>query len=139
MKIAQDTPFTQSTIKTPQGLFALANQSSREDDAGDTIYEADMISIASVEEAPTAIAAHEESINTVSMRQARLALLQAGLLSNVDAAIAALPSPQKEAAQITWEYATEVKKSDALTSQLAYAFGMSDQDIDTLFEVAKGL
>ena len=37
---------------------------------------------------------------TVTMRQARLALLGAGLLAGVDAAIASLPEPDKSAAII---------------------------------------
>ena len=40
----------------------------------------------------------------VTMRQARLALLGANLLSSVDTAIDALPEPTKSAARIEWEY-----------------------------------
>ena len=75
----------------------------------------------------------------VFMRQARLALLQAGKLSAVDAAIAALPSPAKEAAQIEWEYATEVTRDSALMQQLATAIGLTEADLDSLFTTAAGL
>lgn len=76
---------------------------------------------------------------SVAMRQARLALLQAGKLAAVDAAIAALSSPAKEAAQIEWEYATEVKRSSALVAQLAPALGLDDAALDALFVTASTL
>lgn len=70
------------------------------------------------------------------MRQARLALLSAGLLSNVDAAIAALASPQKEAAQIEWEYATTVERASPLIGQLAPALSLTEAQMDQLFIAA---
>ena len=75
----------------------------------------------------------------VSMRQARLALLQAGKLADVTAAINALPSPQKEAAQIEWEYATEVQRDSALVKQLAPALGMDGAALNALFRTAATL
>lgn len=77
--------------------------------------------------------------HVVSMRQARLALLASGNLAAVDAAIAALPSPQKEAAQIEWEYATEVQRESALIASLAPALGMDDAAIDALFSAAAAI
>ena len=71
--------------------------------------------------------------DSVTMRQARLALLGAGLLSQVDAAIAAMPSPQKEAAQIEWEYAATVERNSPLIGQLAPALGMTEAEMDQLF------
>lgn len=75
----------------------------------------------------------------VTMRQARLALLGAGLLSSIDAAIAALPSPQKEAAAIEWEYSQEVQRHNGFVSLLAPALGMTDAQTDALFLQAKTL
>jgi hypothetical protein len=75
----------------------------------------------------------------VSMRQGRLALLQAGKLDDVDAAIAALPSPAKEAAQIEWEYAIEVKRDSQLVAQLAPSLGLDDAALDALFIAAAAL
>lgn len=76
--------------------------------------------------------------DSVTMRQARLALLGAGKLAAVDAAIASLPSPMKEAAQIEWEYAATVERSSPLIAQLAPALSMSDAEMDALFvEAAK--
>jgi len=71
--------------------------------------------------------------DSVTMRQARLALLGAGLLSQVGAAIASMPSPQKEAAQIEWEYAATVERGSPLIGQLAPALGMTEAEMDQLF------
>lgn len=77
--------------------------------------------------------------SAVTMRQARLALLQAGKLNDVAEAIAGLPSPQKEAAQIEWEYSTEVKRDSALVTQLAPALGLDAAALDALFTQASTL
>ncbi len=77
---------------------------------------------------------------SVTMRQARLALLGAGLLDDVDAAIAAIPDPvQRKAAQIEWEYAAIVERNSALIQQLAPALGMTEAQMDELFVVAARL
>jgi hypothetical protein len=75
----------------------------------------------------------------VSMRQARLALLGAGLLAQVDVEIDALPSPQKEAARIEWEYSQEVQRNNGFVSSLAPALGLTEEQIDLLFITAAGL
>lgn len=72
----------------------------------------------------------------VTPRQARLALFQAGLLSLVDDALAELPSPQKEAAQIEWEFASEILRSSPLIVSLGAALGLTDSEIDDLFIAA---
>lgn len=71
----------------------------------------------------------------VSMRQARLALLGAGLLSSVNAAIAA----GGPADQITWEYATEVDRNSDMVVNLSQALGLSATDLDNLFTAAAAL
>lgn len=71
----------------------------------------------------------------VTMRQARLALLEAGLLSQVAAAV----QSAGEAAGIEWEYAKELRRSHALTQQLAIALGLSEQQLDALFTRAAQL
>ena len=76
---------------------------------------------------------------SVTMRQARLALLGAGLLASVDAAIDGLPSPQKEAARIEWEYATEVQRVSGLVPMMGAALGLDDAALDALFVAAVAL
>lgn len=71
----------------------------------------------------------------VSMRQARLALLQSGLLSAVNAAIDAAET----AVQIEWEYATEVQRDNALVQSLAASLNLTDAQLDGLFTLAAGL
>lgn len=73
---------------------------------------------------------------SVTMRQARLALLAMGKLAAVTAAINALPSPQREAAQIEWEYSGEVHRDRALVRSLAPALGLDDAALDGLFNAA---
>ena len=74
----------------------------------------------------------------VTMRQARLALLGAGLLAQVEAAIASMPEPYKTAASIEWEYSNALQRSNPLVAQLGAALGLDDAEIDALFvEAAK--
>lgn len=76
---------------------------------------------------------------SASMRQARLALLQAGKLAAVEAAINALTGPAKEAALIEWNYATQVTRDSALLQQLAAAIGLTEADLDALFTQAASM
>lgn len=75
----------------------------------------------------------------VTMRQARLALLGAGLLSQVDAAIASLPEPDKSAALIEWEYAAVVQRNSGLVPAMGTALGMTEAQLDALFVTAATL
>ncbi len=74
---------------------------------------------------------------SVTMRQARLALLQIGKLDAVSAALAAIPDPaQRTAAQIEWEYAAVIERNSPLVTSLAAGLGLTAADIDALFEAA---
>lgn len=100
---------------------------------------------ATQEERDAAIAADTEAKRiasvpqSVTMRQARLALHAAGLLAGVDAAIASMQEPAKTAAAIEWEYASEVERNAGLVPAMAAALGMSEADIDDLFITAATL
>ena len=76
---------------------------------------------------------------SVTMRQARLALLGAGKLVGVTAAINALPSPQKEAAQIEWEYSQTVERNRGFVLLLSAALGLTDAQLDAIFVTAARL
>lgn len=65
----------------------------------------------------------------ITKRQAKLALLGAGLLTNIEAAIAA----SSQAVQITWNDATVFYCNDPLIAALAGGLGLSEDDIDDLF------
>lgn len=76
----------------------------------------------------------------VTMRQARLALLQAGLLSQVEAAIAAIEDAGlSQAVQIEWEYAAEVNREHPWVQSLATALGLTEKQLDDLFNLAATL
>jgi len=69
----------------------------------------------------------------VTMRQARLALLDSGLLSTIDSAIA---SSTDEALKIEWEYAMDVKRTWTSLIALATSLGMTETQLDDLFTLA---
>jgi len=71
----------------------------------------------------------------VTARQARLALNAAGLLDDVDAAIAA----SSREVQLTWEYATEIERSHPILAQVATGLGMTSNQMDDLFRQAATL
>ena len=75
----------------------------------------------------------------VSMRQARLALLGAGLLAQVNTAVANMPGAEGDAARIEWEYAQEVRLDSPLVAGLSAALGLTDETLDNLYKVAAGL
>ena len=72
----------------------------------------------------------------VSRRQAKQALLQAGLLDDVDAAIAA---GSDRSAQIDWADAQEFSRDWPALIALQPALGLTDAQIDDLFRLAATL
>lgn len=75
-------------------------------------------------------------VTVITMRQARLALLGAGLLDAVGAAIAGIPGDQGAAARIEWEYAMTLRREHPLVAALAQSLGLTSEQIDALFEQA---
>lgn len=75
----------------------------------------------------------------VTMRQARLALLAAGKLAAVEAAIDAMAEPTKTAARIEWEYSNALQRDNALVAALGPALGLSTNAVDNLFRAAAAL
>jgi hypothetical protein len=67
--------------------------------------------------------------SVISMRQARLQLLSMNLLDVVNAQISTMP----QAAQIEWEFSSEVKRDNSLVVQLQTELSMSDSDMNTFF------
>jgi hypothetical protein len=94
----------------------------------------------SVVQAPPADSVIPPKVTEVTMRQARLALLGAGLLDDVDAALNAIPNEaQRKAALIEWEFSNTVQRDMSLVQQLAPALGLSEQQLDNLFAQAAQL
>ena len=75
----------------------------------------------------------------VTMRQARLALLENSLLANVQTAINSLPEPAKTKAQIEWEYSNALQRSNPFVSTLGTALGLDSEALDNLFIQANTL
>lgn len=67
----------------------------------------------------------------VTAYQARIALLDAGLLDDVDALMASLEVAP--AAKIAWEYATVWLRDSVFIAELAPALSLSGAQIDALF------
>lgn len=66
---------------------------------------------------------------SITMRQARLVLNTAGLLSTVESSIASMP----KAVQIEWEYASDVQRNSPTITTLQDALGLSDAEVDQMF------
>lgn len=71
----------------------------------------------------------------VTMRQARLELLKRALLDDVEAVITAAGRE----AQIQWEYASVVERSNPVIAIVQQQQGMTDAQIDDLFREAEKL
>lgn len=69
----------------------------------------------------------------VTMRQARQAMLNAGILGQVDSLIAAMPGEEGESARIDWNHARDVKRDWPLIGALGPQMGLTEQQIDGLF------
>ena len=72
----------------------------------------------------------------VSMRQARLALLKAGMLTQVNTAVAAMPGADGDAARIEWEFSGTVERHRPLVQSLGAALNLTDAQLDDLFRQA---
>lgn len=72
---------------------------------------------------------------SISPRQARLALDEAGLLELAEEKL----SQADKKAQIEWEYATSIERGSALIATFGSILGLSDEQIDELFITASRL
>lgn len=69
----------------------------------------------------------------VSARQARVALLEEGLLNNVDTAINLMEEPMRSRARIEWEYATEINRFSPFVVAIGEALSITPEQLDNLF------
>ena len=72
----------------------------------------------------------------VTMRQAQRALLDAGLLDAVEAAINALPEPPRRAALIDWTKSSTLRRDSQFVAVLAPGLGLDAAALDALFVAA---
>lgn len=84
---------------------------------------------------PEEITTHAESLvpQQVTMRQARLALLQSGLYASVNSTIADMTGEVGDAARIEWEYSQTVMRQYPLITSLATILNLTDEQLDALF------
>lgn len=75
----------------------------------------------------------------VTMRQARLALLQSGYLDIVNTAIANMTGVEGAAAKIEWEYAQTVDIKSPLVITMTTLLSLTEEQLDDLFTLAGGL
>lgn len=68
----------------------------------------------------------------ITIRQAKLALLDAGLLDTVNTAI----SKASRNVQIEWEYAKDVERTWPTLLEVQTSLGLTDKQIDDLFVLA---
>lgn len=76
---------------------------------------------------------------SVTMRQARLALLKVGKLDAVNSALAAMPGETGAAARIEWEFSSTVERTRGYVGQIGVGLGMTDKQLDDLFILAATL
>jgi len=78
-------------------------------------------------------AAYQATIpKVVTIRQAKLALLQAELLDNIEAAM----TQADRATKIEWEYAIEFRRDWPALLAMQPLLGLTDEQIDDLFKLA---
>lgn len=77
--------------------------------------------------------------NRITMRQARLALLQAGLLTQVDTAIAAIAGDAGDAARIDWQFAQTVERAHPLVATMTAQLNLTTKQLDDLFTLGASL
>jgi hypothetical protein len=83
--------------------------------------------------------ASQQPVESISPRQLRLQLLKDGLLQQVEAALQALPEPEKTAVKIEYEYATEIRIDNPLVTSIAMLLGFDDAALRDFFQTAKQL
>ncbi|WP_026621284.1 hypothetical protein M728_001851 [Ensifer sp. WSM1721] len=81
------------------------------------------------------------SMSSLSARQLRLGLVDAGVsLTQITAAIDSMPAgPEKDRAQIEWEYATSFSRLHPLTATIGRALGLTETQIDAMWTAALNL
>ena len=77
-------------------------------------------------------AAERRASMACTPRQARLALVTAGVYESVQTAVTSV----SDQARIEWEYATMIERNNPIIAEMQEALGMSDEDLDALFELA---
>ena len=79
-------------------------------------------------------------LENISPRQIRLALLSIGITSAiVEAAIANLPSPQKDQATIAWNYSNYFSRTEPAVAMIGTLAGLNSEQLDNLWRLGATL
>jgi len=78
-------------------------------------------------------------VEVVSMRQARLALLQSGLLTQVNTTISNMTGIAGDQARVIWEFSNTVERDNPLITQFGVALNLTSNQLDDLFTLANTL
>jgi len=136
-------PITQIAREIAPELTGLGHWEQRwevVDKYADYTDENDVLHTKAEQEAAAALAAFKATVPTsVTMRQARLALLGANVLASVDAAIASMEGVEGDAARIEWEYAHEIRRDSPLVTAMSGLLNLDETALDQLFITASGL
>jgi len=80
------------------------------------------------------------SVQSVTPRQMRIALVMSGVdLNLIENMINNLPEPSKTITRVTWEYSVEFQRNNPLLIAMAPALGLTNEQIDQLFQLASTL
>jgi hypothetical protein len=85
------------------------------------------------EELELAIKKYSVNRKPLTMRQTRLALNNAGLLDDVEAAISNLSTEEQKVARIEWDYGDRVYRNSEWLINIATQLGLTESEIDDLF------
>jgi hypothetical protein len=113
----QPTGTEQAVIDSPEGFDT--------ERMGEYVYADDVLSIAVPQ--------------TVTMRQARRALVLKGYYATVDAAIAGMEGEAGVMARIDWATSSTVERYTPLTQQMKALLGLTDLETDELYLLATTL
>jgi hypothetical protein len=75
----------------------------------------------------------------VTMRQARLALLQSGMLDQVEVALTQMEGVEGQAAKIEWEYSQSVRRDKPFVLAIGQLLGLNSNALDDLFITAAAI
>lgn len=88
-------------------------------------------------EIPEYVEAAPQAPISITMRQARLAMLGSGLLDKVEAAIATIDDAKKKSiAEIEWQFSQSIERNAQWFLDITNAMGLTSEQVDVLFKQA---
>jgi hypothetical protein len=83
---------------------------------------------------------YRKKIEPVSPRQIRTALVISGVsIQAIEQGLDSLNEPERSIAKIAWEFSNEFNRNNPLVDSLAPLLGLTQEQLDSLWELAKTL